>query len=268
MSDRKRKGRGSSIDHGLKPHKVEEPGFNESDKKMKKKKADDKSCLIVDDDLVVIQILSRLPVKSLMRFKSVCKSWKLIIEQDLNFMNLHYTHSEARPVDAVYGNCGSVYWFASHCDAPDFYRDEEDEEYSEYLMAFDIGSEQFRIIPIPRFTLAEDKGYDRDRLYMSELIEMDGCPTVARHYVQPNMVRMWRFHDGTTSDWTQVGEYYAKYGGQCVRNVKAARLYFHDLKNSTFRQFKVEGISWLPDDCYTECTPLVESLFPLLRKNL
>ncbi|CAN1265675.1 hypothetical protein LINPERPRIM_LOCUS12313 [Linum perenne] len=32
-----------------------------------------------------------------MRFKSVCKSWKLIIEQDLNFMNLHYTHSEARP---------------------------------------------------------------------------------------------------------------------------------------------------------------------------
>ncbi|CAN0877161.1 hypothetical protein LINGRAHAP2_LOCUS11729 [Linum grandiflorum] len=32
-----------------------------------------------------------------MRFKCVCKAWKWIIEQDSNFINLHYTHSEARP---------------------------------------------------------------------------------------------------------------------------------------------------------------------------
>ncbi|CAN0927805.1 Putative F-box protein At1g32420, partial [Linum grandiflorum] len=51
----------------------------------------------LDDDLVVTQILTRLPAKSLMRFKFVCKSWKSIIEQDSHFINLHYTHSQARP---------------------------------------------------------------------------------------------------------------------------------------------------------------------------
>ncbi|CAN0927373.1 Putative F-box protein At4g38870 [Linum grandiflorum] len=50
-----------------------------------------------NDDLVVTQILTRLPAKSLMRFKFVCKSWKSIIEQDSHFINLHYTHSQARP---------------------------------------------------------------------------------------------------------------------------------------------------------------------------
>ncbi|CAN0852580.1 F-box protein At1g52495 [Linum grandiflorum] len=51
----------------------------------------------LDDDLVVTQILTRLPAKSLMRFKSVCKSLKSIIEQDSRFINLHHTHSQARP---------------------------------------------------------------------------------------------------------------------------------------------------------------------------
>ncbi|KAI3876240.1 hypothetical protein MKW92_047241 [Papaver armeniacum] len=40
--------------------------------------------LIVDDDLVVSQILSRLPLES-------------IIERDSHFINLHHAHSEARP---------------------------------------------------------------------------------------------------------------------------------------------------------------------------
>ncbi|CAN1830211.1 Putative F-box protein At4g38870 [Linum perenne] len=449
---------------------VEEPGFNESDKKMKQ--ADEKGCLIVDDDLVVIQILSRLPVKSLMRFKSVCKSWKSIIEQDLNFMNLHYTHSEARsglfilrskpifsnsndnkksrelsllsvdlqcddkgvvnsanlqsskkivqsclistrlrflgPVrglicfvdgtavqicnvstgelatpwitstvlksgvgrmhryfnpmcyfgfdpatgnhkvmfmwsrckDAVLppvwevltvgdydarfriidsfppppsscelrfvddvgvcGSGGSIYWLAAQGHAPwhCFPLGMEKDEYFEYLLAFDIGSEQFRIIPIPRFTLTEDKDYDLDRFDWSELIEMDGCPTVARHYLKPDMVRMWRFHDGTTSDWTQVtiilpshinidmDRFHSIPGKDLMilepydrlphppqdedepidyvdylRNVMV--LYSYSLKNKTFSEFKVEGISSLDDACSTACRPLVESLLPI-----
>ncbi|XP_026410624.1 putative F-box protein At1g50870 [Papaver somniferum] len=50
--------------------------------------------LIADD--VVVVLLSRLPVKSLMRFKCVCKRWKLIIE-DPHFIHSHLTHSETRP---------------------------------------------------------------------------------------------------------------------------------------------------------------------------
>ncbi|CAN0853016.1 Putative F-box protein At1g32420 [Linum grandiflorum] len=52
---------------------------------------------LVDDDLVVTEILSRLPVNSLMRFKSVCKPWKSTIEQDSYFINLHRIRSQARP---------------------------------------------------------------------------------------------------------------------------------------------------------------------------
>ncbi|CAN1327419.1 Putative F-box protein At1g32420 [Linum perenne] len=51
----------------------------------------------LNDDIVVSQILSRLPAKSLMRCKLVCKDWKLIIEHDLNFINLHHKHSQLRP---------------------------------------------------------------------------------------------------------------------------------------------------------------------------
>ncbi|CAN0914710.1 Putative F-box/kelch-repeat protein At1g62270 [Linum grandiflorum] len=79
-------------------------GFSEEKKKKKKQirvinvdKDNKADCLIVDDDLVVTQILSRLPVKSLMRFKCVCKSWKSSIEQDSHFINLHNSRSQARP---------------------------------------------------------------------------------------------------------------------------------------------------------------------------
>ncbi|CAN1809943.1 F-box protein At3g07870 [Linum perenne] len=58
---------------------------------------DDAHCSILDDDLVVSQILSRLPAKSLMRCKLVCKDWKSIIQHDSNFINLHHTRSQLRP---------------------------------------------------------------------------------------------------------------------------------------------------------------------------
>ncbi|CAN0891428.1 Serine/threonine-protein kinase 11-interacting protein [Linum grandiflorum] len=52
------------------------------------------SSLIADDeDLLVSQILARLPVKSLMKFKCVCKGWKSIIEKDAHYLTL----SESRP---------------------------------------------------------------------------------------------------------------------------------------------------------------------------
>ncbi|CAN0852840.1 DNA-directed RNA polymerase II subunit 2 [Linum grandiflorum] len=66
-------------------------------KKKTKKKTTTTNKNVLSDDLVVTQILTRLPAKSLMRFKSVCKPWKSIIEQDLHFINLHCTRSRACP---------------------------------------------------------------------------------------------------------------------------------------------------------------------------
>ncbi|KAI3850424.1 hypothetical protein MKW92_036686 [Papaver armeniacum] len=50
----------------------------------------------IDDD-VMVEILSRLPVKSLLRFKSVCKHWLYLIKQDKYLIDLHSNHSKSRP---------------------------------------------------------------------------------------------------------------------------------------------------------------------------
>ena len=70
---------------------------NEQQKNKNKKRRMTKEKNNLDDDLVVTQILSRLPAKSLMRFKSVRKGWKSIIEKDSHFINLHRAHSQSRP---------------------------------------------------------------------------------------------------------------------------------------------------------------------------
>ncbi|KAI3950229.1 hypothetical protein MKX01_011629 [Papaver californicum] len=50
----------------------------------------------VVDDHILNEILSRLPVKALMRFKSVCKNWRSLVQQDHYFIHLHNIRSEAR----------------------------------------------------------------------------------------------------------------------------------------------------------------------------
>ncbi|XP_026377562.1 putative F-box protein At1g32420 [Papaver somniferum] len=49
------------------------------------------------DDILVCEILSRFPVKSLMRFKCVCKRWLQVIEDDSHFIDLHLYRSKTRP---------------------------------------------------------------------------------------------------------------------------------------------------------------------------
>ncbi|RHN66471.1 putative F-box domain, galactose oxidase/kelch, beta-propeller, F-box associated interaction [Medicago truncatula] len=49
--------------------------------------------LIVLLDELIVEILSRLPVKTLMQFKCVCKSWKTLISHDPSFAKLHLRRS-------------------------------------------------------------------------------------------------------------------------------------------------------------------------------
>ena len=44
-------------------------------------------------DELIVEILSRLPVKTLMQFKCVCKSWKTLISHDPSFAKLHLQRS-------------------------------------------------------------------------------------------------------------------------------------------------------------------------------
>ncbi|KAI3933798.1 hypothetical protein MKW92_038040 [Papaver armeniacum] len=46
---------------------------------------------------IVIDILSRLPAKALMQFKSVCKHWLFLIKQDPKLIDLHFILSKSRP---------------------------------------------------------------------------------------------------------------------------------------------------------------------------
>ncbi|KAI3879078.1 hypothetical protein MKW92_045970 [Papaver armeniacum] len=53
--------------------------------------------LWLDEDIVAREILSRLPVKSLMKFKCVCKNWLTLIEEDSSFIDLHLESAKTRP---------------------------------------------------------------------------------------------------------------------------------------------------------------------------
>ncbi|KAI3923161.1 hypothetical protein MKW92_017465 [Papaver armeniacum] len=55
------------------------------------------SSIFSPNDDITIEILSRLPAKSLMRFKCVCKNWFSLIQNDTTFINLHFERSKAQP---------------------------------------------------------------------------------------------------------------------------------------------------------------------------
>lgn len=52
----------------------------------------------LSQDIIIAHILTRLPVKSLIRFKYVCKSWNHILSNpDPQFITSHFTHTSRNP---------------------------------------------------------------------------------------------------------------------------------------------------------------------------
>ncbi|KAI3844069.1 hypothetical protein MKW92_043898 [Papaver armeniacum] len=51
---------------------------------------------LLDDEGILWEILSRLPVRSLLRFKSVCKRWLSLIKHNRHFIHLHFTRLQSR----------------------------------------------------------------------------------------------------------------------------------------------------------------------------
>ncbi|KAI3898379.1 hypothetical protein MKX03_007905, partial [Papaver bracteatum] len=52
---------------------------------------------IFDEDKVLREVLCRLPVKTLMKFKCVGKYWNFLIQEDVSFMDMHLEHSRKHP---------------------------------------------------------------------------------------------------------------------------------------------------------------------------
>ncbi|XP_074362622.1 putative F-box protein At1g32420 [Apium graveolens] len=57
------------------------------------KHKDDHPLPLVHEDIIRVEILPRLPVKSLVRFRCVCKSWNLLLSNDPSFVQSHLTRN-------------------------------------------------------------------------------------------------------------------------------------------------------------------------------
>ncbi|KAI3894935.1 hypothetical protein MKX03_022873 [Papaver bracteatum] len=72
------------------------------------------SGVVMGIELLVSEILSRLPAKSLMRFKCVCKQWQSLIQRDRSFIDLHLTRSKTSCNFAVGGISLFIKWPTWH----------------------------------------------------------------------------------------------------------------------------------------------------------
>ncbi|KAI3934061.1 hypothetical protein MKW92_018897, partial [Papaver armeniacum] len=63
-----------------------------------------------DHELIVCEILSRLPAKSLVRFKCVCKNWQSLIQRDQLFIDLHFNRSQTRSCSGTVGATSLLIW--------------------------------------------------------------------------------------------------------------------------------------------------------------
>ncbi|KAI3960790.1 hypothetical protein MKW98_026182 [Papaver atlanticum] len=191
---------------------------------------------------------------------------------------------------------GSIYWLIQM-----FFSGEDVEKYAKWIVAFDFGSEKFRVIPAPKFTVEYPDGKEHE-FEFPIFSEVDGCLAVICQ--DRRLVKMCIFHDhnkenGTSSssekDWTQVTitlpsnkpedwwfiRFHSIAGiGQIIletytapgqngfhRNANLAKFYFYDRIQKAFRKFEVNGISCFSAYCRIECiATFVESLLPVQKK--
>ncbi|XP_022684234.1 putative F-box protein At3g24700 [Setaria italica] len=59
------------------------------------------SCPSIPEDILVTEVLARLPVRSLFRFRSVCQSWRAAIDGDPRFVCRHLELSRGRSPPSV-----------------------------------------------------------------------------------------------------------------------------------------------------------------------
>ncbi|KAI3915380.1 hypothetical protein MKW92_001750 [Papaver armeniacum] len=250
--------------------------------------------LFVDD--VVCDILSRLPVKSLMRFKCVSKHWLSLIK-DPYFRDLHFRTSKApartnswRRIEdvpslpdgltpfSIHVN-GSIYWFPEK-----FQKGIWNHGVIVCIMAFDVGSEKFRKIQIPQFIVDQPIDFYPAFLGCVRLQEVKGCLAILRR-VKDSAVKLWIhdeswneqmitlpgcvykslfptvffFHSITGTDQLILEILQTDTSGNIKYkggNKKFMSLFSYNWQDKTFEKMKISGI---PSSA-TVCTCFVESL--------
>ncbi|OVA03703.1 F-box associated domain [Macleaya cordata] len=198
---------------------------------------------------------------------------------------------------SVYAN-GSIYWSNKA-----LFRDEKwDDGEPEVIVAFDVGSEKFRVIPIPNFIVDQPMSRDNFCGPSVELLEVDGRVALLGRMNAYN-VKMWIFDDDhdydkeekinrtttssstSNSNWTEVTiklpfcwnrdmplSFHAVEGTDqiilqsCRNSLWVVSLYSYNWKKKTFKKIEISGFSAIPRLFSASLfTPLVESLLPVYK---
>ncbi|KAI3912831.1 hypothetical protein MKW98_012773 [Papaver atlanticum] len=153
---------------------------------------------------------------------------------------------------SVYGN-GSIYWRTEDCSRKKKGLDVGSDD-PDVIVALDVGSEEFRVIPIPKFVLDEDHVYNGNiaqimlRGRVTVIITLPYC-----HY--PRYVEFHGVADQLLlSVYSEDQSLYRKFNF----------LHFYDSRKKTFKKIEIDGLSGVPFFRGTSIiTTFTGSLYPV-----